>query len=407
MTIISSFAEARQGLLTHRLRATLSSIGIVVGVGTVVASLAISEGAKRAAMADIGALGIDNVFARAAVSAEDPKAAAIAPALTRKDAEAIRSSIRGVEFVAVARSTRSEVASGSRRVVAPFSGISADWMRLANLQCDRGRCLSTEDEIRARRVAVIGATLSQRLAQGADPIGMLVEVHGQIFRVIGVLEGIEQRAGSAALQTFNPDEAVLVPSTVMDARLGAGDELGRVSEIGIRVTNGADSGEVSRAVSALLARRHPGERDRYELVVPRELLLARLRAQKTFDIVLLATGIIALIISGVGIMNIMLASVVEREQEIGVRRAVGAKRRDIVVQFALEAALLCMAGGVFGVPLGGAFAWAVSLLGRWPVTVSTGSILIALVLAATAGLAFGIYPAYRAASVDPIDALRA
>jgi ABC-type antimicrobial peptide transport system permease subunit len=155
-----------------------------------------------------------------------------------------------------------------------------------------------------------------------------------------------------------------------------------------------------------MARRHAGAADRYELLIPRELLRARLRAQRTFDAVLLATGFIALVISGVGIMNVMLAAVAERESEIGARRAFGARRVEIIQQFALEAALLCLAGGIAGIPVGAALALAVSLMAAWPVAISAGSIGVAVVLATVVGLAFGIYPAYRAASVDPIVALR-
>jgi ABC-type antimicrobial peptide transport system permease subunit len=209
------------------------------------------------------------------------------------------------------------------------------------------------------------------------------------------------------LQSFNPDESVLVPASVMDARIGEGDAIDRVSEIVVRVVKGADPAAVSVAVAALLRRRHAGAADRYEMVVPRELLRARLRAQRTFDAVMLATGFIALVISGVGIMNVMLAAAAEREPEIGVRRAFGARRMDIVQQFALEAALLCLAGGVAGIPVGGLLAWTVSLLAAWPVALSAGSVSLALALAVGVGLAFGIYPAYRAASTDPIVALRA
>jgi len=407
MTAAELFDQARQGLETHRLRATLSLLGIVVGIGTVVASLAVGEGARRAAMQDIAALGIDNVFARAVASADNPKARASAPELTQGDAAAIQSGIAGVEGVAVTRFTRAEVVATSRTAAAGVAGVSTGWFRLANVGCARGRCLAEEDERASRRVAVLGPAVARSLAPGRDPIGLSMTVNGEVLKVVGILQATERRASAAALQAFSPDDAVLVPISVMDARLGEGDAMDRVSEIAVHVAQGFDVSAVSAGVEGLLRRRHPGAGDRYELVVPRELLRARLRAERTFDVVLFATGLIALIIAGVGIMNVMLASVTERKLEIGVRVAVGARRADVVAQFTLEAGLLCLAGGLIGVPLGGAFSWGVSLFAGWPVAISLGGVGLALVLAAAIGLAFGSYPAYLAASADPIDALRA
>jgi putative ABC transport system permease protein len=406
MTAAELFDQARQGLEMHRLRATLSLLGIVVGIGTVVASLAVGEGARRAAMQDIAALGIDNVFARAVAGADNPRARAAAPELTREDAAAIQSGIAGVEGVAVTRFTRAEIVAASRTAAAAVAGVSTGWSRLANVGCARGRCLAAEDERASRRVAVLGPSLAMALAPGRDPIGLSVAVNGEVLEVVGVLQATERRASAAALQAFSPEDAVLMPISVMDAKLGEGDAMDRVSEIGVHVAQGSDVSAVSAAVEGLLRRRHPGAGDRYELVVPRELLRARLRAERTFDAVLFATGLIALIIAGVGIMNVMLASVTERKQEIGVRVAVGARRADVVAQFTLEAGLLCLAGGLIGVPLGGALSWEVSVLAGWPVTISPGGVGLALALAVAVGLAFGIYPAYLAASTDPIDALR-
>ncbi len=372
-----------------------------------VASLAIGEGARRAALADIGALGIDNVFVRAVADRGASDEAAAAPELTMADATAIDAGIGGVEMVATGRFTRAEVSVGDRHATASVAGVGPAWFRLANVECARGRCLADEDARRSRRVAVLGASLAAALAPRGDPVGLSIATGGQFYEVVGVLQASDRRPGAAALQAFNPDEAVMVPVAVMDTTLGEGDRADRVSEIAIRAAGGTDVAVVGASVARVLARRHPDASDRYELVVPRELLRARLRAQRTFDAVLLATGVIALLIAGVGIMNVMLASVTERRQEIGVRLAVGARQRDVVAQFTVEAGMLCLGGGACGVPLGAALSWAVSLFAGWPVAISVSGVALALVLAASVGLAFGIYPAYLAASNDPVEALRA
>jgi putative ABC transport system permease protein len=397
--------QARDGLVSNRLRASLSALGIVVGIGTVVASLAIGEGARRSAMADIGALGIDNVFVRAVAHADGPKSPSVAPELTIDDAFAL-SGVSAIDEAASVRLVRGEVVAGTRRASAQVAGVTENWSRIANVDGVRGRWLTGEDVRTSRRVAILGSALARTVGADRDPIGLSISVNGEFFSVVGVLDASKHSAGAIALQSFGADAAVVVPISAMDQSLGAGDAIDRVSEVIVRAEPRSDVERVAKSVAGLLARRHPGATDRYELVVPHELLQARLRAQRTFDSVLLATGCIALIIAGVGIMNVMLASVTERRQEIGVRLAVGARRRDVVMQFTLEAGLLCLAGGALGVPLGALLSWIVSAFAGWPEAVSAGGVGLALVLAMSVGLAFGIYPAYLAASNDPVEALR-
>jgi putative ABC transport system permease protein len=400
--------QAVDALLAHRLRATLSAVGIVLGIATVITALALGEGARRAALSEIGVLGVRNIFLKSAPSNEPlrPRQPPSAPALRAADADLIARTIDGITAVAAVRLARSEVRAGAAHVDAAIAGVSPSWAGILNHTVARGRWLSSADARERRRVAVIGASLAQALLGNADAVGSRVAAAGTWFLVVGVLAPADVRINSAIALSFDPNQSLMVPLGAMDVSLGQGDALDRVQEIVVRVDDAARVEPAAMAIAAIAARKY-GAGGGYEIVVPRQLLAARLRARRTFDVVLGAVGFIALLISGVGIMNIMMASVAERTHEIGVRRAVGARRADVLTQFAFEAAVLCLAGGLAGIPLGVVMAIAVAAAAGWPLSVSAWSIGLAVALAASVGLVFGVYPALVASRVHPIEALRA
>jgi len=405
MTTPDLLAQAAQGLAMHRLRSTLSAIGIVFGVATVVAALAVGEGARREATEQIAGLGINNVFARA--TASGTAKAQAAPQLTLEDAAALRATVPGIAAVSTVRSIRTTVAAPPRRRDAVLAGVNVEWALVANAEVAEGRWLAPSDVIERRRVVVLGQELARELFDEQPPIGRRVSIAGDWYEVAGVLSGQSSRSQSpAAVQRLDPNRIAAVPLAAMDARLGAGDALDRVEEIGLRADAPDRVQSAAAAAAAILERRH--RRDAaFEIVVPRELLRARLRALRTFNVVLMSIGGLALLIGGIGIMNIMLAGVAERTAEIGVRRAFGATRRIVVAQFAIEAALLCVGGGIAGVLVGALLAKAIAAFAGWPVSVSAAGVASALAMAASVGLAFGIYPAHMAGSVTPAEALRA
>lgn len=393
MTWTEVLREAWRGLAAHRLRATLSSAGIVFGVATVVAALAIAEGARRRAHEEAAALGVDNAFLQSRAPAPGyPPSPRFIPA----DLETLARELPSTR-VAAARRARGQLECGGRTVSASIAGVTPRWRDVAGLDLTAGRWLTDADLAARRRVMVLAPALAASLAGDSAILGSAVRWRGAWFIVVGILSPARRAEGPAS---------AYVPLTAADMPLGADDDGRGAQEIAIRVTAGGAIDGAAAAAARLLARRgHPA--DTFDAVVPRALLRAKLEAQRTFDWVLFGVGGLALVISGLGIMNIMLASVAERTAEIGVRRAAGARRRDVLAQFAAEAALLCLAGGLAGIPLGAALAALIAAGANWPVAIAPASVGLALLLAATVGMAFGTYPAHRAAMLDPVEALRA
>lgn len=400
--------EAVGALLADRLRSVLAVIGIVVGVATVVTALAIGEGARRDALAEIGSLGLDNVFVHAVASPPRTGGArqAMAPLLSLADVRAVTDALPAGTAISAMRLARVDASAGERHAPAALAGVTASWQRIAEPELSAGRWLTPADERSHRRVAIVGGTLARELFAGATPIGARVHAGGDWYAIVGVLRERSAATPRPALQRLDVDRAVLVPLGAMLTSLGLGDRPDRVQEIGVRAAGADDVEPTARSIAALFGRRHPGVAV-FELVVPKELLQARLKTERTFSIVLVAVGILALTISGVGVMNIMLANVAVRIGEIGVRRAFGARHGDILAQFTIEALALCVAGGAVGVPLGAVLSALVAVAAGWPVSMSPAASGLALLMSAAVGLVFGVYPARMAARIAPIDALRA
>jgi putative ABC transport system permease protein len=388
--------QAIDALLQHRLRTTLAAVGLVCGVAGVVASFAITEGARQAALREFGALGATNVFIR------DTGDAGLAPVLTDRDIARVRATVPAIEAGAATRLTATEASWRGGHAPVSLAGVTAEWPRLVGASPRLGRWWPATDAPTTRRVAVVGSEVSAELFGAQPAIGERVLCAGEWYTVIGILP---PRAVASRASLFDLDHAIIVPFDAMDSTQGRGDGPGRARELAFQLS---DAGDVERAVpvmASLIARQY-GPTSPVTLVVPRELLRARLAARRTSAWVLLGVGGLSLLISGIGIMNIMLASVTERAHEIGVRRAVGARRPDIVAQFACEAAVLCLAGGMAGVPVGSALAWGLSWAGGWPCSITLTAVAVSLGAATATGLTFGIYPARVAARVNPIDALR-
>ncbi|MBI4868570.1 MAG: ABC transporter permease [Candidatus Wallbacteria bacterium] len=410
------------GIALHKLRSLLTMLGIIFGVAAVIAMLAIGEGARQATLRQIEAYGADTLYVRAAKvigdQLRDAKRAGSA-GLSLADAAHLRAAFPFVLDVAPQATVDEKVVYASREPKATVVGIDPAYHRLTKQLPEAGRLLSQSDVDGARRVAVLGPSVARALFLHERPLGRAVRIGADQFEVVGVLAG-RAGAGPAAaeggvqIRTREVARDVYIPITaaleafprIRDAADSEKDPTyHRVREMIVRVGGTELLEPARRAVTKSLSRRHRGRQD-FEVIVPLEILEQSRKTQDIFNLVMALIASLSLLVGGIGIMNIMLASVTERTREIGIRRSLGASQQDIMGQFLVEATLISAAGGLLGILGGFAISQSVHLALGWETRITPLSIVLAAGVSCAVGLIFGFFPARHAARMDPITALR-
>ncbi|MEY4690529.1 MAG: hypothetical protein RIT19_854 [Verrucomicrobiota bacterium] len=413
-----------RSLWLHRLRSLLTVLGIVFGVCSVIAMLAIGEGASHQAQELIRQLGSQNIILRSIRPPEDQKVSnnqnnfVLDYGLKYEDLSRIQATIPGVTTIVPARVMREYLWNITRRVDAEVVGTVPWYPTMRNHRVARGRFFTEIDQTHAENVCVLGERMVRELFPVEEPLGRTVRVGEQYYRVIGVMESLAtagpETAGAAAGPSQPAVDRMFIPLATAKRRYGetlfkrrsGSIEQERVAlhEVTVQVDRADRVVAVSLAIKDLMERNH--KKKDYDIVVPLEQLKQAEETKRIFTIVLGSIAAISLIVGGIGIMNIMLATVTERTREIGIRRALGARRGDIVAQFLIEAVILSGAGGALGVLLGIAIPFVVTATAGMKTIVTVGSPVAAFTISALVGVVFGIYPAFRAARMDPVEALR-
>lgn len=428
-----------RNLALHKLRSTLTSLGIILGVAAVIVVVSIGEGNKQAALREITALGATNIIVRSqkppqSSSASSMNSFLVKYGLERVDLRRLQSSLPDVKRMVPLKSVGSEVRRRTERTVSQVYGTTPELLDVANLRIrPGGRYLLEADLDSAAPVAVLGSEVADAFYPLEDPIGKDLRIDDQVFTVIGVLQPVGLAGGAgAALVGRDLNKDVHIPFSTADQQFGdtvvrrasgsfSGEEV-EVGEIYIQAQTTDEVLGLAARMSRILELAHPDMRD-VQLIVPLELLENARRTMLVWNIMLVSIAAISLLVGGIGIMNIMLASVVERTREIGIRRALGATRAHIVAQFLVETGSISTLGGVLGIGFGVGISLAIGpvvpWLLSWPAfrglidgeivlepVITAWSIGVSFLVAAVVGLVFGVYPALVASRKDPIEALR-
>ncbi len=403
MTLWTSVRLAVRALSGNPLRAALTALGVVIGVAAVVTTVSIGAGARRSVEDQLSALGT-NLLTILPGRLEAPGRVGLglgtAQTLTWDDALTIWRSVPYVEAVTAEFSRPAQVVAGPYNDTTNVSGVTPSFPHVRNWQPVEGTFFTEQDMQRLARVAVIGQTVRDSLFPDRDPVGQTLRINRALFTVIGVMD----RKGSTGFG--DRDDVVFVPLSTAQRRLFGVDH---VRAVYVKVQDASHMDAVAARVDALLRARHrvaEGKEPDFVVRNQADVVQAFTGVTQTVTLLLGAIAAVSLVVGGIGIMNIMLVSVTERTREIGIRKAVGATRRDVLLQFLVEAVLLSTGGGVLGVGLALAATRTVSALAGWPTVVTPAAVLVAFCFAVAVGVFFGLYPAHRAASLDPMAALR-
>jgi putative ABC transport system permease protein len=385
------------------LRTCLTALGLIIGVAAVITIVSLGQGAKATIEEQVEEAGTNLVIVSAGnwTSGGVRLGMGSSSTLTAEDAEAMRA-VPGVTYVSPSVRIRQQIIAGAQNWSANVEGVGADLPMIRSWPLEAGTFFSPNDVAGVEKVAVIGTVVRDVLfGPDLNPVGRHVRIGSHPFTIIGVLASKGQSGGGQ-----DQDDAVFIPYTTAQKRLMGVDYLRTIS---ISANSAETVPQVAREVARLLRIRHrilPGEADDFRVRTLEEMIAVRTRTTRTMTTLLAAIAGVSLLVGGIGVMNIMLVSVTERTREIGIRVAVGARRRDVMTQFLTEAVILCAAGGLLGIGLGYGLSHGITQVLGWPTTTSTDASLLAFVFSAGIGIFFGWYPATRAAATEPIDALR-
>ncbi len=409
---LPDFHLGLQNLLQHKLRSLLTMLGMIFGVAAVVSMLSIGAGAQQQVMAFIEQMGLHNIIIEAQEAnnfQELQKVRKLSPGLTFQDLRVIRANVPGVARSSARKKfTPTKLLPKPQREMPFVYGVSPNYQQVANLRVTSGRFFDADEDDRAAPVCVLGQAAKTNLFGPQEAVGQYVKVNEQWLHVVGVAAPqLTAQTQVPGMPTTDLNNLIYVPLTGALSRLE--DNMSWVKDeidgIYMQLEPTNDSLNTSEIVRGLLNVSHKNAGD-FRVVVPAELLAEQKRTQSIFDIVMVAIASISLLVGGIGIMNIMLASILERTREIGVRRAIGARQSDIIRQFLIEAVLISFVGGVMGIAFGFAMSRLIALLASWSTIVTVSSILLAFLVSVSVGLIFGIYPAVKAARLDPVEAIR-
>lgn len=408
--LFTDFLEALANLRAQKTRTFLTALGIVFGVGSVIGMLSIGAGAREESLQFIEKLGVRNILIDSipAGSAEElQQRRRQSPGLTERDVRILEANIEGLDALSPRRALfPARVLPKPSGAVPVLLGVRPSFSNIHNLKPLEGRLLDKNDDAASAAVCVLGQNAKINLLGYGLAVGKQIKVNDTWMQVVGVLaeQVVEAGSGNKAQDRNN---AIFIPLNTFQYRFWDSSRFlkDEIDGIDLRLKAEADSVQVAKVVSAILNSTHKNTED-YTVTIPAALLEQQKRTQTIFTYVMVAIAAISLLVGGIGIMNIVLATVMERTREIGIRRAMGARKRDIVRQFLTESVMISVAGGLLGIAFGLSLSWLIANVAEWKTIVTTASVVVAFGVSVCVGVVFGIYPAMKAAEIDPIEALR-
>lgn len=413
MKLSEQISTGLTGLTDHPFRTFLTMLGIIFGVGAVIAMVSIGAGAEREALEELKKFGDSSIR----ISSIEIQGERLTEALKKQarglsltDVAYLASACPFIDHAVAETINEYDFYAFNSKPLVKIVGVGDNFLTVSRFELSSGRFFSSEEQSQAQPVAVLGAGVATEVFGDVEAVGQIIQIERIRFKVIGVLMAQGSGSGKLAIKRRDHDRDVYIPLQASLQRLEKWpvqdkDLYHEINSIWIEVTPGYDLLAARDTITAMLKRRH-AEIDDFEVQVPLEILQQSQKTQQLFNLVMALIAGISLLVGGIGIMNIMLASVNERTREIGVRRALGASKRDIVVQFLVEATLISILGGLVGIFAGISTSWLIAAYTGWKTAVPLSSVLIAFFVSITVGIVFGSFPAAKAAGLDPVKALR-